>query len=1031
MITRRALVLGIAVGLAACGGDDDANEPPVAVEDLVTVDEDAPIAIEVLANDSDPEGQPLRLLGASARGHDVTVDGAFVRVMPDANWNGTIEVNYVISDGKESGYGRAVVTVAPVNDAPVAKTTAVATSRNTAKLVKLEGSDVDGDALTFEVESGPAHGTISGTTPELTYTPAANYVGGDTIVFRVSDSALSSAAGTVSITVVAGTAPVGQAQMVSVVEDTSKAVMLAATDADNDPVTFAIVQQPAHGTLAGTPPALTYTPAENYHGTDSFKFEADDGVLTSSPTTVAVNVTPANDAPVASVQTVAATEDVAVAITLAGTDVDGDALTYAIVQAPTRGTLAGTGATRTYQPAANLNGADSFTFTVSDGQATSAPATVTIGVAPAADAPVATAQSVTVAEDGARSIVLGGSDVDGDTLAFAIASAPAHGTISGTPPAVTYTPAGNYNGADSFTFTANDGAQTSAPVAITITVTAVNDVPVIAGAALSGNEGEYIAIPLPDTDIDGDTLTYSVVTYPSRGALSAAQRRYNSVDYSGTVSFSLAASDGQSTSAPATFTVNVAPMPDPPLARDDIAIVTPGQPLRVSVLANDLELDGEPMSVDSVTTPLHGTVQIDGDDLVYTTSAANTTPDTFTYTISDNTGLTATATVTLGMGEFPSGLPVRYVDQAVNPGSTWNQFLQQDISRDGRYVVFISSYPVTAGDTNQANDVYLWDRMTGARERISVATGGMLADAASERPSISADGRFVAFASAATNLVAGDSNGTVDVFVRDRVAGTTTRVSVDSMGAQVSGHSRDPDISADGAVVAFLSTAFALVPNDANGAADVFVRDLNAGVTSRVSIGTGGGEADLLSATPVLSGDGKVVAFVSAATNLVAGDMNGKADVFIHDRTSGVTERVSVSSTGGEGNNYSEKPALSYDGRFVAFSSTANNLVPNTTGSAYVRDRQALTTLAIGLSAGHLSLSGDGRYLVGHMASGSAFVRDRFAAQTQYFSTSSAHDIWFPVISANGRYVTVLSDQALDNQLHSAGTKVFVYANPL
>jgi len=1017
VVGRRALAFAFTLSLVACS-DDGPNLPPDAVEDRVTADEDTPIAIDVLANDSDPEGQPLRLLRATATGHDVTVDGALVRVATEANWYGTIDVSYVVSDGAQSATGRAVVTVVAVNDAPTALAASVAIGRNEVKLIKLEASDVDGDTLTFEVETGPSHGTLSGTAPELTYTPAAGYIGDDAIVFHARDSALSSATATVSISVLPGASPVATAQTLSTAEDTTKAITLAATDADHDPVTFSIVQQPAHGSLTGTPPALTYTPAANYNGTDSFQFVASDGILTSSPATVVVNVTAVNDAPIAQAQVIAATEDQPVSVTLVGSDIDGDSLTYSIVDAPTRGTLTGTGATVTYQPAADVNGSDSFAFTVSDGIATSAPAIVTINVAPVGDPPAATAQSITATEDTAHSILLAGIDPDGDMLTFAIASAPAHGTVTGAPPAVTYTPAANYNGSDSFTFTASDGGQTSAPVTVAITVTAVDDVPVIAGAALSGTEGEYISIPLPATDVDGESLTYQVSTPPGEGSITGtgATLSYNSLDYNGTASFALTASDGHNTSAPVVFTVTIAPVADPPLARDDIGIVTSAQPLRLSVLANDDEPDGEALSIDSASAPLHGTVVIDGDDLVYTTDPGNTASDSFTYTVSDITGLTATATVYVGIDEFPSGMPLRFVANAVPPPSS-KQVFQQDISRDGRYIAFTSRYALTPGDTNQASDVYLWDRMTSTYERISVATGGGLADGTSERPSISADGRYIAFASAATNLVAGDTNGSVDVFVRDRVAATTTRVSVSSTGAQVSGISRDPDISDDGTVVAFVSSAFELVPDDANGAADVFVRDLTTGVTTRVSVRTGGGEADQPSVSPVLSGDGNVVAFWSAATNLVAADSNAVADVFVHIRSSAVTERVSVSSTGGEANGYSGGPALSSDGRFVAFA-----------GRTYVRDRQALTTLLIGGSSERLSLSGDGRYLVGHTWMGRAYVRDRFAAKTQELSSSA---VWFPVISSNGRYITVLSDADLDSQPHSAGAKVFVYPNPL
>jgi Tol biopolymer transport system component len=1029
MAVRSAFAISVLLSITACGSEDAPNLPPVAAPDFVTVDEDTPIVIDVRANDTDPDSETLRVVRATAEGHETSIQDGLVHVSTEPNWNGSIDVTYRISDGIVSAAGHALVTVTPVNDAPSARTTAVATGRNQAKLFHLDAADVDGDTITFEIETSPAHGTLTGTAPDLTYTPATGYVGDDAFTFHVRDAASSSPPATVAISVLTGSRPVATPLNVSTAEDTSTTLTLAATDVDGDPITFTLTQQPAFGTLTGTPPNLTYLPSANFHGVDRFEFMVSDGLLSSNPANVIINVTAQNDAPVAQAQTITATEDQPANVMLAGSDIDGDGLGYFIVDAPARGTASLSGATVVYRPNANLNGTDTFTYRVSDGALTSAPATVTVNVAPVADAPLATAQSVDAFEDAPRAITLTGIDFDGDALTYAIAMGPQHGTLSGTPPAVTYTPAANYNGPDQFTFAVSDGVSTSPSVAVSLTVAPVDDAPTIAGAALSGNEGENIPLALPATDIDGDVLTYTVATAPAKGSIngSGATLSYNSADGNGNFTFALTASDGHSTSAPATFTVAVAPVADAPLATDDIGIATPDQSLRLSVLANDSDVDGDTMSLQSVGTPLHGTVTMDGDDVAYKTTPGNTASDKFTYTIADSTGFTSTATVYIGIGELPTGMPVRFVDNVVD--ANFSQFLQQDISRDGRYVAFTTKSALTSGDTNGASDVYLFDRITNVRERISVPTGGGVADGASDRPSISADGRYIAFASAATNLVANDSNGTVDVFVRDRVAGTTKRVSVSSTGAQVSGTSRDPDISADGSLVAFASNAFQLVPNDANGASDIFVRDLENETTTRVSIRVDGGEADQASVMPVLSDDGNIVAFVSASSNLVPGDTNGKADVFVHDLSSNTTERVSVSSTGIEANAASTgRPALSSDGRFVAFSSGSTNLVPgSTTSGTYVRDRQALTTVSGGGATSSVWLSGDGRYLVGHSGS-QAFVRDRFAGQSVNLSASQ---LYFPVISANGRYIAVLSGANLDGATHSAGTKLYIMPNPL
>ena len=213
-------------------------------------------------------------------------------------------------------------------------------------------------------------------------------------------------------------------------------------------------------------------------------------------------------------------------------------------------------------------------------------------------------------------------------------------------------------------------------------------------------------------------------------------------------------------------------------------------------------------------------------------------------------------------------------------------------------------------------------------QRVSVDSSGAQATAGSDEPSFSADGRFVAFRSAATNLVTGDTNGQQDIFVRDRQSGTTERVSVSSTGAQSNRASAFPAISGDGRYVAFTS-AGNLVAADTNTWDDVYVRDRQSGTTERVSVSTGGVGGNNTSTNPSISADGNVVAFHSLASDLVSGDTNSENDVFVRDRQAGTTVRASVSSTGVPGQG--GFPAISADGRFVAFQSHSTTLVPGDT----------------------------------------------------------------------------------------------------
>jgi Tol biopolymer transport system component len=257
----------------------------------------------------------------------------------------------------------------------------------------------------------------------------------------------------------------------------------------------------------------------------------------------------------------------------------------------------------------------------------------------------------------------------------------------------------------------------------------------------------------------------------------------------------------------------------------------------------------------------------------------------------------------------------------------------RSISGDGQYVAFISKASnLVAGDNNNRLDAFVHDRLTGETTRVSVASDGTRANRDSAGASISGDGRYVAFYSFATNLVARDTNDREDVFVHDRITGETTRVSVASDGTQGRSHSFKPSISGDGRYVAFYSRATNLVGGDTNGVEDIFVHDRVTGETTRVSVASDGTEGDSYSHhRPSISEDGRYVAFESSASNLVTDDSNGQRDVFVHDRLTAATTRVSVALDGTEGNNWSRRSSISADGRYVAFESWASNLVAGDT----------------------------------------------------------------------------------------------------
>lgn len=266
-----------------------------------------------------------------------------------------------------------------------------------------------------------------------------------------------------------------------------------------------------------------------------------------------------------------------------------------------------------------------------------------------------------------------------------------------------------------------------------------------------------------------------------------------------------------------------------------------------------------------------------------------------------------------------------------------------EISADGRFVVFASSAPnLVANDTNGVADIFVRDRSAALTSRVSLSTTGQEAHAPSLLPKISPTGRWIGFDSAAANLVANDGNGKVDVFVFDRDMSVLTRESVAQNGSDPDGDSYVQAISSDGRWVVFSSLAANLVPGDTNLWRDLFIRDRWNASTQRCVLGLAGAEPNGLTIRAVMSADARFIAFESRASNLVVGDTNNTMDVFVLDRNTGAIARQSVGPVGEEGNGENDGPSISGDGRFVGFASYSTNLWPNDTNASsdvFLRDR--------------------------------------------------------------------------------------------
>jgi len=329
------------------------------------------------------------------------------------------------------------------------------------------------------------------------------------------------------------------------------------------------------------------------------------------------------------------------------------------------------------------------------------------------------------------------------------------------------------------------------------------------------------------------------------------------------------------------------------------------------------------------------------------------------------------------------------------------------ISADGRYVVFESAATnLVPNDNNGQDDIFLRDRLLGTTVRVNVGSGGVEANQTSANPTISRDGRYIAYESAATNLVS-TATAANQIFRYDTLAKTTVHVSRTTAGVQGNASSTDASISNDGRYVAFLSLATNLVAGDTNARSDAFRRDVTSNITIRVSVRNAGGQGNQTENReqgPSISGDGRYVLFRSNATNLVTGDTNTFSDLFVRDVTGATTRRVSLSNAGGQANSPSYMGRISNDGRYVVFSSLATNLVTGDTNVAediFVRDRTLNTTTRVSVSSSGVQTP------TGELGSYKPSISDdgRYVAFTSYAGNLIAND-------TNGTADTFMRDRS-------------------
>ncbi|MBW4487728.1 MAG: tandem-95 repeat protein [Trichocoleus desertorum ATA4-8-CV12] len=650
---------------------DNVNDAPIARNDSFTTSEDpGSVTIpNVLANDTDVDRNLLSISSNSDPTNGIVVnngDGTF-SYTPNAEFNGTDSFTYVVDDG-QGGTAEATVLlrVTPLNDAPTATAEDVSTAEETAIAINLldNASDVDGDPLTFSVGTNPRNGTVvNNNNGVFTYTPRLNFFGSDSFTYRVNDGRGGTAFATVGINVGdINDSPIARNDSFTGNEDTAFTFSVVANDTDieSDALTVTEFTEAANGTLTNNNGTFIYQANENFNGSDSFTYVIDDGRGGTATASVNLTIRPVNDAPAANSDELVTNEDTLgnINVLVNDSDVDGDTFSVLSFTPATRGTVRNLGnGNFSYQPRTNFNGSDNFSYTIRDSRGATATSTVNVTVNSVNDAPIARNDSLTINEDAAATpinILVNDTDVDGDALTVINFTEATKGTLLLENGAFSYQPNANANGTDSFTYIIDDGQGGSASATVNITIRSLNDAPLAANDSLTLDEDTLGRVNVIANDTDADN-TFSVLSFTqaARGTvrnLGNGNFSYQPLtNFNGSDSFTYTVRDAAGATANATVSVGVNSINDAPIARNDtLSINEDAAVTLINVIANDTDVDRDPLTIVSFTDAGKGTL-IDNANgtFSYQPNANANGTDSFTYIIDDGQGGSASATVNL------------------------------------------------------------------------------------------------------------------------------------------------------------------------------------------------------------------------------------------------------------------------------------------------------------------------------------------------------------------------------------------------
>ena len=686
------------------------NDTPVANPDTATILEDAaPTSINVIANDTDVDNDPLAISTASASTGSVSVSGSNLVYTPEANFNGQAVVNYTLTDGTTTAAGVLTVTVTAVNDAPVANPdTATILEDAAATNINVLGNDTDeeNDALSISALTTTS-GAVTSTGNDVIFTSEANFNGQVTVNYTLSDGT-DTAMGVLTITVTpVNDAPIANPDSATILEDavtTNINVLSNDTDPENDSLTISEASTNT-GSVSVAGSNLAYTPEADFNGQAVINYTLSDGTDTASGV-LNITVTPVNDSPVANPDTATINEDSSTTVNVVAndTDTEGDSLTITTVSADS-GSATIVANQIQYTPQADYNGTAVVTYTVSDGEAATS-ATLNITINSVNDAPVASPDTATILEDAAATNinVLGNdTDVENDTLSISTVTATS-GTVTSSADDVIYTPEANFSGQVTINYTLSDGTDTANGV-LTIMVTPVNDAPVAnpdTTTILEDASATSINVLSNDTDEENDTLSITSVN-ADVGAISSSGANVvytPEANFNGQVIVNYILSDGTDTAA-GTLTINVTPVNDAPVAQPDTATINEDAPeTTIDVISNDTDADTtDTLAITAVTADI-GTASVENNEIKYTPALNNESTATLTYTLSDGTDeVQGNLTITIvAINDAPTAVNQTFaIGENATDGETIGTITASDIEND------TLTFSLSGGETSLFN----------------------------------------------------------------------------------------------------------------------------------------------------------------------------------------------------------------------------------------------------------------------------------------------------------------------------------------